>query len=111
MTMRYFLARNGAASPAIAFAQGSGSALTGKLFTTACRVSGYLYVFAIIIGVIYVLLAAFKYMSAGGDAGKVQEGHHALIWASVGIAVALVAGSAPNIIAGLLGGTAPPECP
>jgi uncharacterized membrane protein YidH (DUF202 family) len=80
------------------------AAVQSRLITAACRIRDYIYTFSIIIGVIYVIVAAWKYMSAGGDATKVSEAHKALTWAAVGIGVAIIAVGVPNIVSGLLGG-------
>jgi hypothetical protein len=90
------------ASTRIALAQTAASQLT-KIF---CSVAGFLYMLALAVGVIYVVVAAFKYMSAAGDASKVSEAHKSLLWAAIGIGVAIIAQGFPNIVAGLLGGTA-----
>ena len=69
-----------------------------------CQVRNWIFTFALIIGVIYILIAAVKYMNSGGDAGKVSEVHKALVWAAIGIAVALVAAAVPSLVNSILGG-------
>lgn len=71
-----------------------------------CNIANYLFTFALVIGVIYAIVGAFKYMSSGGDATKVSEGHKTLTWAAVGIGIAILAGSFPGVIASLMGTTA-----
>jgi hypothetical protein len=51
----------------------------------------------------FILYAAFKYLTAMGDPGKVAEAHKALLWAAVAIAVALVATGVRAIVESILG--------
>lgn len=53
---------------------------------------------------IMILIAAFLFITANGDPGKLQSARQALIWAAVAVGVGLVAFSIPRIIAGLFGG-------
>jgi hypothetical protein len=76
-----------------------------KIVGIVCKIANYLFTIALVIGVIYALVAAFKYMTAGGDSAKVSEAHKTLTWAAVGIAVAIFAGSLPGVIASLMGYT------
>ncbi len=82
-----------------------------KIMGIACKIANYLFTLALAIGVIYAIVGAFKYMTSGGDSSKVSEAHKTLTWAAVGIAVAILAGSVPGVIASLLGYTeALPNC-
>ena len=53
-------------------------------------------IIAVII-VIFLILAAFNFITANGDADKVADGKNALIWASVGIVVLLISFSIPFV--------------
>lgn len=55
------------------------------------------------IAVIMVLIAGFLYMTAGGSEDRVKKAHKTLLWAVVGIAVALLARSVEFIIRDLIG--------
>lgn len=55
-----------------------------------------------IVAIGFILYAAFKYLTAMGDAAKVQEAHRALLWAAVAIAVALVATGVRAIVESVL---------
>ena len=43
--------------------------------------------------IIMVTLAGFKYLTAQGDPGKVNEAHKAVIWGTVGVSVIVLAWS------------------
>jgi hypothetical protein len=70
-----------------------------------CTVFQWLFTFALIVSFIYIVLAGIRYVTAGGNPEKVKGVHQALIWAVVGVAVALVARSVPDLIAVFLGAT------
>lgn len=93
-----FLAVCSAAIPFIAEA----SAAT-DVVTIFCRIFQYIYTIAIVVGIIYAVVAGYKYMSSGGDASKVSEAHKTLTWAAIGIAVALIAGGFPTLIGTIVG--------
>jgi len=71
-----------------------------------CGVLRWIYTAAIIVGVIYILIAAYKYITAGGEAEKVSGAHKALTYAAIGIAVAILAYGVPVIIFNFVSGTA-----
>lgn len=80
----------------------AGPILDGLVKAT-CNVANYVFTFAIIASIFMALIAAYKYMTAGGDSTKVSEAHKTILYAAIGVAVTLVAGGFPNIIAGLVG--------
>ena len=63
------------------------------------------WVFAIftVLTIIFVLLAAFQFVTAGGDAVKVGEARQKLIWASVGIIIALASKGLVPVIKNIVG--------
>lgn len=75
-----------------------------------CNAMLWLFTFAIVVSVIFIILAAFKYLTASGDEEKFNEAHRALIYGAVGIAVAIIARGVPYIVGDFFGGdiTIPP---
>jgi hypothetical protein len=69
-------------------AHGAGGAIQ-PFVDIMCRVMYYIWVLALTVGVIYILIAAFKYMTAEGDASKVSEAHQTVLYAVIGITVAV----------------------
>ena len=59
-------------------------------------------IIAVII-VIFLILAAFNFITANGDADKIAAGRSSLIWASVGIVVLLISFSIPFVLKNALG--------
>jgi threonine/homoserine/homoserine lactone efflux protein len=63
-----------------------------------------IFTLLMIAAIAFILYAAFKYLTAMGDAAKVQEAHRALLWAAVAIAVALIATGVRSIVNSVLQG-------
>lgn len=70
-----------------------------------CTVAGWLFVFLIILSVIFIILAAFNYLTASGDPEKVKTASHQLIYAVVAIVVAVLARAVPLIVTSFVGTT------
>ncbi len=66
------------------------------------------WVFAVmvVVGTIFVILAAFQFVTGGGDPAKVAEARQKLIWAILGFAVAVLARAILPLVKSLLGITA-----
>ena len=89
--------------PITAFAQ-SGSGITDvqalpsgrdwdftRLLNVINTLIDYLFTILLVLAVVFILIAAFRYLTAGGDEEKVAKAHQILIYAVVAIAVALLA--------------------
>lgn len=63
-----------------------------------CTAINWLFTFLIVLAIVFVLVAAFKYLTAAGDPEKVKAASHQLIYAAVAVAVAIVAKGVPLII-------------
>lgn len=68
-----------------------------------CTVAGWLFVFLIVLSVIFIILAAFNYLTASGDPEKVKSASNQLIYAVVAIAVAVIARGVPLIVTTFVG--------
>ncbi len=62
----------------------------------------WIYVIFFIVAVMFVIFAAFTYLTAGGDAEKVGNAKNQIIYAAVAIIVALLAVSLKAIIQNFL---------
>lgn len=71
-----------------------------------CTIFRYIFFILILIAVIFILVAAFKYLTSAGDPEKVKGANKQIIFAAVAIIVALIARVIPNIALGIIGGTA-----
>ena len=65
--------------------------------------TNWLFAIFVVLAVIFVLLAAFQFISAGGEATKLGEARQKLIWAAIGIIIALLAKGLVPVIRSIIG--------
>lgn len=82
--------------------QGNISSIQGVL-NTVCIVFDWAFYFLVAAAVIFIIYAAFKYLTAAGDAEKVKAAGSTLLYAAVAVGVALLARAIPLIVASFLG--------
>ena len=66
-------------------------------------ITDWIFVLLLIIAVIFIVLAALQFISGGGDPAAVSEARTKLIWAAVGIGVALLARGLPPAVRNIIG--------
>lgn len=93
------------ATPLIGFAQPT---TVGGVVDLVSKALGIIEAVFFIVAAIFILIAAFKYLTAQGDAEKVGEARQMVIYAVIGIAVALLALVLDNVAADFLGAPTPP---
>ena len=82
------------------------------LVGTVADIVSWTYTIFFAVAVIFILFAAFNYLTAQGQPEKIQTAHKMLIWAVVAIVVALLAVGVNTIVKNFLeeaGGGAPQE--
>jgi hypothetical protein len=62
------------------------------------KIIGWVFVAFFALAGLFILLAGFQYLTAGGDAAKVKAAKTKLIYAAIAIAIALVARSVTGLI-------------
>lgn len=67
------------------------------------RFINWLFAILLAVAVIFIILAAFKYLTAGGDSEKIKSAHTQLIYALVAIGVALLSKGLVYLVKQLLG--------
>ena len=75
----------------------------GDVVNKACYVTNILFTGAVIVTIVFVLLAAIKYITKGSDPKEVAAAHQMLIWAAIGFGVAVAASVVPEFVASVLG--------
>lgn len=60
---------------------------------------------AIPLSIIMVLVGAFQFMTGGGDPEKISQARKTILYAAVGLAVALLAGGVATLIKNIIGGS------
>ena len=98
------------ALPILAFAQpqlpnSPATNLTGLQGIICTLIAGWMFTFLVVLTVVFVLVAAFKYLTASGDPEKVKGAGNTLVYAAIAIVVALFAKGLPTIIGSFLGST------
>ncbi len=65
----------------------------------------WVFIILLVLAVLFIIMAAFSYLTAGGDEEKVAAAHKKVIYAVVAIAVAFLAQGVSFVVAQLLGQT------
>ncbi len=68
-----------------------------------CTVVNWLFTFLIVLTILFIIVAAFIYVTAGGDPEKVRGATGWIIYAVVAIVIAVLAKGIPLIIGSFLG--------
>src|SRR3989344_4407737 len=92
---------------AFAFAIDSQIAPTGpkdltELLKVVDQVINLVFTGLIVFAIIYIILAAFQFITAGGDPAAVIQARSKLIYAAVGIIIALLARAIPVVLRSVL---------
>ena len=66
--------------------------------------ASWMFTILLVVAVIVIIIAAFKYLTSGGDPDKVKSATQMLIWAVVGVGVAILVYGIINIVTQLVGG-------
>ncbi len=92
--------------PLLAFAQqqtpGVDVSTFARLIQVICTLVGYAFALLIVLAVIFVIYAAFLYLTAAGDPEKVKKANSTILYAAIAVAVALLAKSMPFLVASIL---------
>ncbi len=62
------------------------------------KIVGYVYGIFFIVAVLFILLAAFSFLTAQGDPQKIISARNQILWAAVAIAIALLSVGAQAIV-------------
>lgn len=73
------------------------------LLDAVYKVSWWIFYIVIIIAFIFIILGAFSIITAGGSPEKVQTGRNYILYAVIGVVLALLAWQLPNIIKTIVG--------
>lgn len=63
----------------------------GSIVDTVSLVANYVVGALLLLAVFYVLLAAYNYMTSGGEADKIKKGRDYIMYAGIGVVIALLA--------------------
>ena len=94
-------------APSVGLAEGFGepedlptSAVTDirGIFDLIVQILNFAFTLLLILAVVFIIVAAYKYLTAGGDVEKLKSAHSTLIWALVAVVVAVFAIALVNIV-------------
>ncbi len=74
-----------------------------QLLAIITYVTNFVFTAVMLIAVLFIILAAFYFLTAGGNPDTITKARQMLIYALIGIAVALLAKGLPVLIETLLG--------
>lgn len=66
-------------------------------------IARWIFTILLVLAVVFVLWAAALFITAGGNPAKVEEARSRLIFAAIGIVVAVLAWSVPTIVRSIIG--------
>jgi hypothetical protein len=75
----------------------------GGVLNLLCIVFGWAFWFLVVLAVIFVIVAAFRYLTAGGNPENVGKAGSTLLYAAVAIGVALLARAVPFVVGTFVG--------
>ena len=103
----------------LAIVVGAGTALAAPATPTTARPTGittatgfvslvanitnWIFAFFLLFAIIFIVLAGFQFVTAGGDPAAVSQARTKLLWAAVGIGVALLSRGIPNVVGDIVG--------
>jgi hypothetical protein len=70
---------------------------------TLCNITNWLFYFLIILAVVFIIIAAFKYLTAAGSDEKVTSASHMLLYAVIAIIVGIIAKAVPGLVGSIMG--------
>ena len=74
----------------------------GALLERIALIGNWVFAIFLAISLIYIILAAFQFITGGSDPAKISEARQKLIYAAIGIAIALLAAGFDDILRSIL---------
>jgi hypothetical protein len=81
-----------------------------SILNTVCIVFDWAFYFLVALAVVFIIVAAFKYLTAAGEPEKVKAAGSTLLYAAIAVGVALLARAIPLIVASFLGANGLTTC-
>ena len=68
-----------------------------------CTISDWMFYFLIILAVVFVVIAAYKYLTSSGDPEKVKGANQMLMYAAIAVIVGILAYTFPDLVGSIVG--------
>jgi phosphoglycerol transferase MdoB-like AlkP superfamily enzyme len=88
--------------PAIALAQ-MNAAPDVDIFQAMETLTNYLFTILLVVAVIFLIIAAFTFITASGDPAKVEKARNFVLYALIGVAVAVAAKGLVMLVQTIMG--------
>ncbi len=75
----------------------------GTVSGVFCTVVGWFFTLLVLLAIIYVLWAAYNYLTSNGDEEKIKKANHMLFYAAIALIVAILSRGLPFFIAAMVG--------
>lgn len=73
------------------------------LLNSVYTVTDWIFIFLMALSALMIILGAFNYVTSAGDPGKTEKGRNYIMYAAIGIAIALFAKAIPAIVKMMIG--------
>ncbi|MDD5098679.1 MAG: hypothetical protein PHD31_03120 [Candidatus Pacebacteria bacterium] len=73
------------------------------LLNSVYTVTDWIFIFLMALSALMIIIGAFNYVTSAGDPGKTEKGRNYIMYAAIGIAVALFAKAIPAIVKMMIG--------
>jgi len=73
------------------------------LLNSVYTVTDWIFIFLMALSALMIIVGAFEYVTSAGDPGKTEKGRNYIMYAAIGIAVALFAKAIPAIVRMMIG--------
>jgi hypothetical protein len=73
------------------------------LLNSVYTVTDWIFIFLMALSALMIIIGAFNYVTSAGDPGKTEKGRSYIMYAAIGIAVALFAKAIPAIVKMMIG--------
>ncbi len=84
------------------FEGGQGPQSGGDVLIIIKNITNWVFAVMMVVSVVFILMAAYEFVANGGEPAKIDEARKRLMWAAVGIAIAVLANSFPAVIQKIL---------
>lgn len=74
----------------------------GEILRIIDAIGDWVFGIFMLIAIIFILLALFDFVTGGGDPAKISSARQKLIYAAIGVGLALVAGGVDNVLQNIL---------
>jgi len=73
------------------------------LLNSVYTVTDWIFIFLMALSALMIIIGAFNYVTSAGDPGKTEKGRNYIMYAAIGIAIALFAKAIPAIVKMMIG--------